>query len=38
MGAEDRCFGFFIVAACDPGLADKRTRRPETHLQAEWRD
>ena len=20
MGAEDRCLGFFVVAACDPGL------------------
>merc|ERR1712054_690737 len=36
MGDEDKCLGFFIVAACDPGLKDSRTRRPEAHV--EWRD
>ena len=38
MGAEDRCLGFFIVAACEPRLKDSRTRRPETHLSVEWRE
>lgn len=38
MGAEDRCLGFFMVAACDPGLKDSRTRRPEAHLSVEWRE
>ena len=37
MGDEDRCLGFFIVAACEPRLKDSRTRRPETHLSVEWR-
>ena len=36
MGPEDRCFGFFIVAACDE-LKDGRTRRPETDMVVEWR-
>ena len=37
MGAEDRCLGFLMVAACDPGLKDLRTRRAEAHLSVEWR-
>ena len=37
MGAEDRCLGFFMVASCDPGLKDRRTRQPETDLAVEWR-
>ena len=37
MGSEDRCLGFFVVAACDPGLKDSRTRAPEAHLSVEWR-
>ena len=37
MGAEDRCFGFFIVAACDPGLKDGRSRDRQAHQCAEWR-
>ena len=38
MGAEDRCLGFFVVAACDPGLKDSRVRQPDAHLAVEWRD
>uniref|UniRef100_A0A6U2G0D4 Nitroreductase domain-containing protein n=1 Tax=Hemiselmis andersenii TaxID=464988 RepID=A0A6U2G0D4_HEMAN len=38
MGAEDKCLGYFIVAACEPTLKDFRERKPETHLSAEWRD
>lgn len=38
MGAEDKCLGFFMVAACEPSLKDSRTRRPEAHLSVEWRD
>eukprot|EP00937_MAST-01D_sp_MAST-1D-sp2_P000581 g581.t1 len=38
MGHEDKCFGFFIVAACDPACKDLRTREPQTHLAAEWRE
>jgi len=38
MASEDRCMGFFLVAACEPALKDIRTRRPETHLSVEWRD
>merc|ERR1719231_2236945 len=37
MGGEDRCLGFFMVAACDPTLKDSRSRRPEAHLSVEWR-
>ena len=37
MGGEDRCLGFFMVAACDPALKDSRTRSRETHLAVEWR-
>ena len=38
MGGEDRCLGFFVVAACEPTLKDSRARGPETHLSVEWRD
>ena len=38
VGSEDKCLGYFIVAACDPELKDSRTRRPEAHLAVEWRD
>lgn len=38
MGAEDKCLGFFMVAACEPSLKDSRTRRPEAHLSVEWRE
>lgn len=37
MSSEDRCMGFFIVASCHPNLKDSRIRRPETHLNVEWR-
>ena len=38
MGPEDKCLGFFIVAACDPDAkADLRTRQPHAHLAVEWR-
>ena len=37
MQDEDRCLGFFIVAACDPGIKDGRRRSPETHNSVEWR-
>jgi hypothetical protein len=37
MGEEDRCFGFFIVAACEKGLKNNGVRRPETHLSVDWR-
>ena len=37
MGAEDKCLGFFIVAACDADLKDRRVRQPESHLAVEWR-
>ena len=37
MGGEDRCLGFFMVAACDPELKDRRNRLAETHLSVEWR-
>ena len=36
MGAEDKCLGFFMVAACEPGLKDSRSRG-EAHLSVEWR-
>ena len=38
MGADDRCLGFLIIAACDPRLKDGRVRRRETHLSVEWRE
>ena len=40
MGSEDRCLGFFIVAACAPASMQtaSRMRRPETHLSVEWRE
>ena len=38
IGVEDRCLGFFIVAACDPALKHEGKRDRETHLSAEWRD
>lgn len=38
MGSEDRCMGFFIVASCEPGLKDSRSRRFKDHLSVEWRD
>jgi nitroreductase len=37
MDPEDQCFGFFIVATCEPSVDDKR-RRKETHLSVEWRE
>eukprot|EP00392_Amoebophrya_sp_AT5.2_P001840 g1845.t1 len=37
MGEEDKCFGFFMVASCKAGLPDKRRRKAETHMNAEWR-
>jgi nitroreductase len=37
MATEDRCMGFFVVAACDPTLKSRRTRQPGTHLSVEWR-
>ena len=38
MEKEDRCLGFFIVATCEQSLMTrKRSRRPESHLSAEWR-
>lgn len=36
MECEDRCMGFFIVAKCEPGVSDNRTRT-EAHLSVEWR-
>jgi hypothetical protein len=39
MGSEDRCMGFFSVAAYDPAKsADNRRRIPETHLSVDWLD
>jgi nitroreductase len=38
IGPEDRCLGFFIIAACGSGMKDRRVRRPETHLAVDWRD
>ena len=39
MGEEDKCLGFFMVAACDPmNLSSKRGRDPEKHLSVEWRN
>jgi nitroreductase len=38
MGAEDKCMGFLVVAACEPGRPDRRKRDPDTHLNVEWRD
>jgi hypothetical protein len=38
MGNEDRCLGFFIVAASDPDDSkDRRAREPQIHLAVEWR-
>ena len=37
MGQEDKCLGYFMVAACDRDLKDNRTRRPDIHLRAEFR-
>ena len=38
MGNEDKCLGFFIVAASDPDASkDNRTRQPTIHLAMEWR-
>lgn len=38
LGPEDKCFGFFQVAACDPAsLKDNRTRSPEKHMALDWR-
>jgi nitroreductase len=37
MHVEDRCLGFFMVAACDPALKDGRHRDRQTHLCVEWR-
>jgi len=38
MESEDKCLGFFIVAACNPDLKDSRTRQLESHMHVEWRD
>jgi nitroreductase len=38
MGPEDRCLGVFIIAACEPDLKCSRRRKPETHLDTEWRE
>ena len=38
MGIEDKCMGFFVVAACDENLKDRRTRSPQKYMTAEWRD
>ena len=38
MDPEDKCFGFFVVAACDPNLKDRRSRSLHTHMDAEWRE
>ena len=38
MGSEDKCLGYFMVAACDPKLKDSRRRTAETHMMADWRD
>ncbi|CAE7218941.1 unnamed protein product, partial [Symbiodinium sp. KB8] len=38
MGNEDKCLGYFMVAACDPHLKDNRSRELQTHMQVEWRD
>ncbi len=38
MGGEDRCLGFFMVAACETGMTSRRSRRPEDHLNVDWRD
>ena len=38
MDREDRCLGFFVVAACDPQLKDSRSRGPESHLSVQWRE
>ena len=38
MKEGDRCLGFFIVAACDPDMRIRRSRRTEDHLKVEWRD
>ena len=37
MGGEDRCLGYFIVAASKPHLKDKRSRSAATHMCVEWR-
>ena len=37
MDPEDKCLGFFMVAACDPAMRDRRKRTPETHGSVEWR-
>ena len=36
-GEEDQCLGFFIVAARDPDMKIRRSRRKEKHLNVEWR-
>ena len=38
IGAEDKCLGFFMVAACEPVILDGRWRRPDKHLSVEWRE
>jgi len=38
IGREDRCQGFFIVAAAKTGLKDRRKHRADKHLSVEWRD
>eukprot|EP00929_Paragymnodinium_shiwhaense_P015227 TRINITY_DN123285_c0_g1_i1.p2 TRINITY_DN123285_c0_g1~~TRINITY_DN123285_c0_g1_i1.p2 ORF type:complete len:129 (-),score=16.99 TRINITY_DN123285_c0_g1_i1:73-423(-) len=36
MGAEDKCMGLFMIAACQPGLRDRRRRQLED-FAIEWR-
>ena len=37
MQEEDKCLGFFMVAGCEDDIKDRRKRKVETHLAAEWR-
>jgi len=37
MDAEDKCLGYFIVAAHDE-LKDSRSRKRSTHMTVEWRE
>lgn len=38
MGEDDKCMGFFIVAACDPNSCKDARQRDECSANAEWRD
>lgn len=37
MDDEDKCLGFFMVGMCDETITVRRSRKPETHLDVEWR-